>query len=125
LHGIHMPASLDLQNAATTPPRNVCSIWSHAGGIDADDQAPAKIIFDPLFPRFNDECRWNEAVERAGNKRLARNKGKLLGQALTELLLFRTPPSDLCVVESVQLFEFNLLSGDRKIFIRFLSILWV
>ena len=27
---------------------------SHAGRIDADDQAPTKIIFDPLFSRFNE-----------------------------------------------------------------------
>src|SRR6478672_2597927 len=115
-----MPSRLNFQNAAATPPCNARSIWSHAGGIDADDQAPTKIIFDPLFSRFNDECRWNEAIERTGNKSLARNEGKLLGQTLAELLLFRTPPSDLRVFKSVQLFEFNLLSGDRKIFIRFL-----
>ena len=115
----------DLQNAAPTPPGYACPIWSHAGGIDADDQAPTKIIFDPLFPRFNDDCWWNKAIERAGNKSLACNEGKLLGQTLAELLLFCTPPSDLCVFKSVQLFELNLLSGDRKIFVRFLSILWV
>src|ERR1700722_17848274 len=120
-----MPARLDFLNAAPTPPGNACSIWSHAGGIDADDQAPTKIIFDPLFSRFNDECRRNEAIERTGNKSLARNEGKLLGQALAELLCLRTPPSDLCVSKSVQLFKVNLLSGDRKIFIRIFSILWV
>src|SRR6516162_7525563 len=60
-----------------------------------------KIILDPLFPRFNDEFRWNEAIERAGNKSLARNERKVLGQTLAELLLFRTPPSDLCVFKSV------------------------
>src|SRR5580704_7395469 len=77
------------------------------------------------FPRFNDDCRWNEAIERTGNKSVARNEGKLLGQTLVKLLLFRTPPSDLCVFKSVQLFEFNLLSGDRKIFVKFFSILRV
>ena len=121
----HMPARFDFHNAAPTPPCYACSIWSHAGRIDADNQAPTKIIFDPLFPRFNNECRWNEAIERTGNKSLARNEGKLLGQTLAELLLLRTPPSDLCVFKSVQRFEFNLLSSDRKIFIRLSSILWV
>ena len=120
-----MPSRFNFQNAAPTPPCYACSIWSHAGGIDADDQAPTKIIFDPLLSRFNNEFRWNEAVERTANKSLARNEGELLGQTLAELLLFCTPPSDLCVFKSVQLLEFNLLSGDRKIFIRFFSILWV
>src|SRR5262249_61241852 len=112
LHGVHMPARFDFQNAAPTPPRNACPIWSHAGGIDADDQAPTKIIFDLLFPSFNDESRWNEAIERAGNKSLPRNEGKLLGKTLAALLLFRTPPSDLRVFESLKLFEFNLLRAD-------------
>src|SRR6476660_7234951 len=120
-----MPSRLNFQNPAPTPPGNACSIRSHAGGIDADDQTPTKIIFDPLFSRFNDEFRRNEAIERTGNKSLARNEGELLGQTLAELLLFCTPPRDLCVFKSVQLFELNLLSSDRKIFVRFLSILWV
>ena len=54
-------------------------LLSRASGIDADEQAPTKIIFDTLFSRFNDQCRWNEAIERTGNKGLARNEGKLLG----------------------------------------------
>ena len=96
-----MPSRLNFQNAAPTPPCNACSIWSHAGGIDADDQTPTKIIFDPLFSRFNDEFRRNEAIERTGNKSLARNEWELLGQTLAELLCLRTPPSDLCVFKSV------------------------
>src|ERR1700722_20294236 len=100
-----MPSRLNFQNAAPTPPCNACSIWSHAGGIAADDQPPTKIIFDPLFSRFNDEFRRNEAIERTGNKGLTGNKWKLLGQTLAKLLLFRTPPSDLCVFKFVQLLE--------------------
>ena len=87
--------------------------------------APTKIICDPLFSRFNDECGWDEAIEQTRNKSLARNEGKLSGETLTELLLLRTPPSDLLVVQIMQFFERRFFRGEFKVFFRFLSISWV
>ena len=81
---------LNFQNPAPTPPCNACSIWSHAGGIDADDQTPTKIIFDPLFSRFNDEFRRNERSIQIAGSRLSKAKGdiRLVGRQFLNVRQF-------------------------------------